>query len=144
MTDIRAMTIDDYPCVIGLWRETEFMLLREADSRDSIGRYLERNPGLSFVAFEEGRLVGAVLAGTDGRRGYLQHLSVAADKRGCGLGRELVKRVTDALYKQGIVKTHLFVQEGNDQARAFYDRLGWSRRNDVKMFSYNAGSNPEI
>ena len=70
------MDISDYQQVISLWSETEGMQLREADSEENIGKYLERNPNLSFVALEGEQIVGAILVGTDGRRGYIQHLSL--------------------------------------------------------------------
>ncbi|TBT52160.1 GNAT family N-acetyltransferase, partial [Vibrio parahaemolyticus] len=63
---IREMDISDYPQVIELWSETEVMLLRDADSRENIGKYLERNPNLSFVALDSDNVVGAILVGTDG------------------------------------------------------------------------------
>ncbi len=77
--EIREMVISDYDAVIALWCQTEGMSIRDADSKESISRYLERNPGLSFVVGNENEneIVGAVLVGTDGRRGYLQHLAVS-------------------------------------------------------------------
>ena len=76
---IRVMTPADYDAVSGLLRATEGVVLRAADSRAATARYLERNPGLSFVCCDAGGVVGCVFAGHDGRRGYLQHLAVHAD-----------------------------------------------------------------
>ncbi len=73
---IREMHISDYSQVIGLWSTTEAMLLRDADSKENIGKYLKRNPNLSFVALDGDKIIGAILVGTDGRRGYVQHLAV--------------------------------------------------------------------
>ncbi|HCG5126764.1 TPA: GNAT family N-acetyltransferase, partial [Vibrio parahaemolyticus] len=103
------MDISDYPQVIELWSETEAMLLRDADSRENIGKYLERNPNLSFVALDSDNVVGAILVGTDGRRGYVQHLAVNSNCRGQGIGAALILRAVDALSEIGIAKTHLFV-----------------------------------
>ncbi|GAL25975.1 acetyltransferase [Vibrio variabilis] len=72
----REMQVADYDAVMALWQETEHMLIREADSRENVTSYLDKNPNMSFVAIVHGKIVGAVLAGTDGRRGYLQHLAV--------------------------------------------------------------------
>ena len=73
---IREMTMDDYDAVFALWKSTPGMCLREVDDRVGVERYLLRNPGLSFAAKEDGKLVGGVMSGYDGRRGHLQHLVV--------------------------------------------------------------------
>jgi ribosomal protein S18 acetylase RimI-like enzyme len=125
----------DYDEVLALWSSTEGLTLREADSREAISRYLARNPGLSFVARDEGALIGAVLTGTDGRRGYLQHLAVARSHRGRGLGRSLAERAVEALRVLGITKCHLMVRQENAQARAFWARLGWNERADIMLMS---------
>ncbi len=104
---IREMDISDYPQVIELWSETEAMLLRDADSREKIGKYLERNPNLSFVALDRNNVVGAILVGTDGRRGYVQHLAVNSSCRGQGIGAALISSAVDALSEIGIAK-HTF------------------------------------
>jgi ribosomal protein S18 acetylase RimI-like enzyme len=104
---------------LALWRTTEGLTLREADSRDGILRYLAHNPGLSFVAKEQDVLVGAVLAGTDGRRGHLQHVPVARTHRGQGIGRILAKRVIDAFAAMGVLKVHLMVRRENAEAARF-------------------------
>ena len=144
MLQIRTMDIDDYNHVIELWYQTENLRMRDSDSRENIGRYLQHNPGLSFVAFNHDKLVGAILVGTDGRRGYVQHLSVDKQCRGQGVGRQLIAHAVDALAKVGIDKTHLFVFNGNKSAQAFYDRLGWEPRDDVRMFSFNSSDNENI
>lgn len=138
MVEIGQFQPTDYDEVIVLWRATEGLTLREADSRAAITRYLERNPGLSFIARDAGRLVGVVLAGTDGRRGYLQHLAVAPAYRRQGLGRALAQRVIAALGAAGIAKCHLFVRVDNQDARAFWLRLGWTLRDDVTLMSLAA------
>lgn len=140
----RAMTIEDYDQVIGLWQVTESMCIRSVDSRQSISRYLEQNAGLSFVAVHQERIVGAVLVGTDGRRGYLQHLAVAETCRGEGIGKKLVRLAIAALSKIGIDKTHLFVLNENKKAQAFYEDSGWFARDEVRMFSFNASDNSDV
>jgi ribosomal protein S18 acetylase RimI-like enzyme len=140
MAEISLFRPTDYDEVIVLWRTAEGLTLREVDSRAAISQYLERNPGLSFIARDTGRLVGAVLAGTDGRRGYLQHLAVVPAYRRQGLGRALVQRVIMALRSAGITKCHLFVRVDNEAARAFWLRLGWTLRDDVTLMSFADGS----
>lgn len=80
--------------------------------------------------------MGAVLAGTDGRRGYLQHLAVASTHRGRGLGRALVERVIEALGAVGIAKCHLMVRRDHEPALAFWRHLGWTDRDDVALMSH--------
>lgn len=144
MTNITEMTIVDYPQIIELWASTEGLTLRDADSKSNIDSYLKRNPGLSFVAKEQGQIVAAVLAGTDGRRGYLQHLCVAKAQRSKGVGQTLVNRVIEALQLINISKTHLFVHNTNDYAQEFYQKSGWVARDEVCMFSFNSLDNREI
>ena len=126
----------DYDEVMALWCATEGLTLRDADSREAIVRYLERNPSLSFVARDAGHLVGAVLSGTDGRRGYLQHLAVAPSHRGRGVGRALAERAVEALRALGVAKYHLMVRQENAAARAFWAHLGWQDRADVVLMSH--------
>jgi N-acetylglutamate synthase len=135
MVEIVPFLPADYDEVMALWSSTEGLTLREADSRDAIERYLARNPCLSFIAREEGQLVGAVLAGTDGRRGYLQHLAVAPSHRSQGLGRALAERAVAALRAVGIAKCHLMVRQENAEARAFWEHVGWSERADITLMS---------
>jgi N-acetylglutamate synthase len=126
----------DYEQVMALWQSTEGITLREVDSRDAILAYLARNPGLSFVAREKSEIVGAVLAGTDGRRGYLQHLAVAPAYRGRGLGRALAERVIEGLSTAGIAKCHLMVRRENEPAKSFWEHLGWTARDDIAVMSH--------
>ena len=91
---IREMTMADYDGVMELLRASEGVVIRGADSREGVARYQARNPGFSFVAVDGGAVVGCVLGGHDGRRGYLNHLAVAAVCRGRGIGRALVERVS--------------------------------------------------
>ncbi|WP_390520930.1 GNAT family N-acetyltransferase [Vibrio fortis] len=134
------MDISDYQQVMNLWSETEGMQLREADSEENIGKYLERNPNLSFVALQGEQIVGAILVGTDGRRGYIQHLAVSKACRGKGLGAKLISNAVDALSSIGIAKTHLFVINDNLNAQAFYENIGWHPRDEIRMFSFNASN----
>jgi ribosomal protein S18 acetylase RimI-like enzyme len=126
----------DYEQVMALWQATEGITLREADSREAILAYVARNPGLSFVARDGDVLAGAVLAGTDGRRGYLQHLAVAASYRGRGVGRALAERVVEALSAAGIAKCHLMVRQENERAKRFWEHLGWTMREDISLMSH--------
>lgn len=144
MVTIRQMDIADYDAVMELWERTEGMSLKTADTRASIASYLARNPTLSFVAEHGHVIVGAVLVGTDGRRGYLQHLAVSAHYRGQKLGRRLVEHVIQSLANLGICKTHLFVCNDNHNAQKFYEKLGWFPRDEVRMYSFNSSSDSNV
>ena len=135
MASIQTFSIDDYNEVLALWQATPGVGLSDADSRAGVAAYLARNQGLSFVARVEGRLVGAVLCGTDGRRGYLHHLAVHPDFRRQGIGQALAERCLAELKAQGINKCHLFVFAGNADGRAFWERTGWKQRTDLEIMS---------
>ncbi|KJY70144.1 GCN5 family acetyltransferase [Vibrio coralliilyticus] len=144
MVTIRPMAIEDYDAVIRLWLQTEGISVRDADSRENIALYLDRNPDLSFVAISEGNIIGAVLVGTDGRRGYLQHLAVLPQFRGQRIGYQLISQSINALANIGIPKTHLFVYDDNLNAQKFYEKLGWFPRDNIRMYSYNSSSNSNV
>jgi N-acetylglutamate synthase len=138
-TLIQEMTIQDYDAVRALWQESEGLKLSEVDSKSSIVRFLERNPGLSFVAYDNKQLVGAVLCGHDGRRGYIDQLAVRESHRRQGIGKALVARCLYNLMRIGIHKWHLFVLEDNREALAFWKKLGWAERVElVTMSQYQA------
>jgi ribosomal protein S18 acetylase RimI-like enzyme len=129
------MTLKDYDEIRGLWQESEGIELSGADSRESLERFLERNPGLSLVARIQGKLVGAVLCGHDGRRGYIDHLAVKKEFRLQGIARSLVSRCLYNLMQLGIHKWHLFVQQDNAPAIEFWRRLGWAERVELVTMS---------
>jgi len=131
---IRTMTPRDYATVNKLWRATPGMGLHAADdSRASILRFLRCNLRMSFVAFDGVQLVGAILAGHDGRRGSLHHLAVAPAYRKLGLGRELVARCLAALAKQRIPKCNIFVYRDNTSGQTFWLHTGWKTRDDLTL-----------
>lgn len=142
MVEIEPLTPAELTPVLRLWASTEGLTLREADSPEALGRYLGRNPGLSFVARTGGEIVGAVICGHDGRRGYLHHLAVHPNHRGRGTGRALAERCLAALQADGIDKCHLFVRIENDRARAFWSSIGWTDRTDIVTMSKNQSSSP--
>jgi ribosomal protein S18 acetylase RimI-like enzyme len=135
--ELRSMTIEDYDQVFALWKATEGIGLSAADERPAIAAYLQRNPGMSFVASDKDRIVGAALCGHDGRRGYLHHLAVAPSHRGKGLGRVLAAKCLAAVSGHGIGKCHLFVFAGNAAALSFWKHVGWTQRVDIVVMSRN-------
>ena len=137
---LREFAAVDIPKVLELWHATPGIVLRDVDAPEAIARYLARNPGLSFVAADGTTIVGAVLCGTDGRRGYLQHLAVAQPHRRYGLGRQLATAAVRALAHRGVDKCHLMVLADNDSAQAFWRHLGWKDRTDIRLMSYTSSS----
>ena len=130
---IAEMTAAHYDEVLYLWQQSEGVGLNESDTRECIAAYLQRNPGLSLVARSERRVVGAVLCGHDGRRGYLHHLAVAVEHRRHGLGRLLVQTCLEKLASLGIQKCNLFVYAHNDAGQQFWTNGGWVERADLKI-----------
>lgn len=135
MIEIAPFTIELYDEVLAMWRQCEGIGLSSADSRENIKGYLDRNPGMSFVATDRGRIVGAILAGHDGRRGYIHHLAVRSGCRRRGIGRTLADRCLTVLAESGIVKCHIFIFNNNIDGIAFWKSAGWTPRSDIQVIS---------
>lgn len=130
--EIIPMTIDDYDEVACLWENAEGVGLHEfEDSREGIALYLDRNPGMSFVARQNGTIIAAVLCGHDGRRGSINHLAVNPEYRGQGTGRALVTRCLSELQEAGIRKCNIVVFQENISGLEFWRRLDWKEREDL-------------
>lgn len=134
---IREYTIDRYHEVLELIKCTPGVSLRDADSQEATARYLARNPGLSFIAEEDGRVIGCAMCGHDGRRGYLQHVMVAPTHRGQGVANQLIERCLSNLEQLGIYKTHIDVFVTNELGNQYWQRRGWQKRNDIYRYSMN-------
>ncbi len=120
------MTAADIPAARALWADAEGIEIAEGDSPEQLVHFLERNPDLSTVAVApDGKLVGAVLCGHDGRRGWAYHLAVRSDRRGQGVGRAIMQRSLARLKGQGIERALLFVAADNEPGRRFWLREGW-------------------
>ena len=139
--EIRELVPDDYDGLIALWTASDGVTLRDADQRTPLTAYLVRQRGLSFVAVDNGTIVGSTLCGTDGRRGYLQHVAVATSHRRRGIATALVERSITALSERGIDKCHLMVLADNVGAQAFWARIGWKERSEIRLMSYTRPDN---
>ncbi len=135
--DYLEMTPDDYEDAIRLWRSCKGIGLSTADEKDQIVVFLKRNPGLCFVARDGESLIGTVLCGHDGRRGYLYHMAVDPDYRERGIGRTLMYKALEGLKENGIQKCHIFVYGENRDGLLFWEKTGWVLRDELTILSQN-------
>ena len=132
----------DLAAALELWTEAEGLTLRAVDSLADLERFLERNLGLSWIARSGDHVIGAVLCGHDGRRGYIHHLAVGSAHRNRGVGRELARHALEGLGRAGITKCHLFVRRDNEPARRFWLHLNWEPREDIWILSHVPSGDP--
>ena len=126
------MTINDYERVYALWMRTPNMGLNDLDdSKEGIAKYLMRNPDTCFVAEKNGNIIGVILSGHDGRRGYIHHAAVAESEQRNGVGTALTDAAMFALEREGIAKAALVVFEKNEKGNAFWEKYGFTKRNDL-------------
>lgn len=117
---ISTMTVNDYEELSQLWQNTPGMGLDEIDdSKEGIVKYLNRNPNTCFVAREGEKLIGGVLGGHDGRRGYIYHLAVAIEVRDHRVGTALLEHVLEVLRAEGITRVALLAYEDNELGNTF-------------------------
>ncbi len=132
--EIRQVTIDDYEAIYALWNSTEQSrraLNPVDDSREGIGKYLKRNPNTCFAAVRDGRIIGVILTGHDGRRGIIHHMCVHPDCRRMGIAARLVSEAEKALKEEGIQKVFGLVFVDNEDANAFWEKQGYSLRTNL-------------
>ena len=121
-----------YDEIYSLWMSCKNMGFNNVDdSREGIRRLVRKNPHTCYVAEEDGRIVGTVLAGNDGRRGYVYHLCVSEEHRRKGIAKALMDAMLEGMREEGISKVALVVFAYNDAANAFYDHIGFAKRNDL-------------
>jgi len=134
---IREMKIEDYDNVFALWKTIKGFGIRSVDdSKEGIERFLKWNPGLSVVAEEEGKIVGAILCGSDGRRGCLYHVCVHKDYRRQGIGKTMVIWCMEKLKELQINKVSLIAFTQNDVGNAFWKEIGWTKRDDLNYYDF--------
>ena len=129
---IRLMTRDDYEAVYQLWLSCPGVALNTTDdSPEGIGKFLDRNPTSCFVAEADGKVVGVIMGGHDGRRGYIHHAAVAPDARRQGIASGLTAAVEEALKAEGIVKVNLVAFRRNEEGNAFWEQQDYTLREDL-------------
>ena len=134
---IRAMTLEDYENVHALWMKIKGFAIRSIDdSKEGVERFLNSNPGISVVAEEDGKIVGAILCGHDGRRGCMYHVCVDPEYRLKGIGKSMVVFAMEALRKEKINKVSLIAFTKNDVGNAFWKEIGWTGRKDLNYYDF--------
>ncbi|MBM6947742.1 GNAT family N-acetyltransferase [Mordavella massiliensis] len=134
---IREMTMEDYEQVYRLWKKIRGFGIRSIDdSREGVERFLKRNPTTSVVAEEDGRIVGSILCGHDGRRGCLYHVCVDETHRRRGIGKAMVVKAMEALKAEKINKVCLIAFTKNDIGNAFWNTIGWTEREDLNYYDF--------
>lgn len=134
---IREMTLEDYDGVYKLWMSIQGFGIRSIDdSREGVARFLKRNPTTSVVAEQNGRIVGSILCGHDGRTGFFYHVCVAKDYRQHGVGHRMAHFAMRALQAEGVNKVSLIAFKSNDVGNAFWRNVGWTERSDVNYYDF--------
>ena len=134
---IRIMTMDDYEEVYKLWKKIHGFGIRSIDdSREGIERFIKRNPTTSIVAELDGKIVGSILCGHDGRRGCFYHVCVDENYRRRGIGKAMVVHAMEELRKEKINKVSLIAFTKNDIGNAFWNQIGWTKREDLNYYDF--------
>lgn len=134
---IRAMTIEDYDQVYQMWMQIKGFGIRSIDdSREGIERFLRRNPTTSVVAEWDGKIVGGILCGHDGRRGCFYHVCVLPQYRRHGIGKKMVVYAMEALKAEAINNVTLIAFTKNDVGNAFWNTIGWNKREDLNYYDF--------
>ena len=135
---VRTMTAEDYEGLRALWMSIRGFAIRSIDdSREGVERFLMRNPSTSVVAVgDDGTIIGGILCGHDGRRGCLYHVCVREDCRRKGIGKAMVVHCMNALRAEEINKVSLIAFTANDVGNAFWNQIGWTRREDLNYYDF--------
>lgn len=135
--EIRIMQPSDYDGVKSLWMTIKGFAIRSIDdSREGVEKFIRRNPSTSAVAVENGEIVGAILCGHDGRRACFYHVCVMEKYRRHGIGKKMASFCMEALKEEGINKVSLIAFTQNDIGNAFWNKVGWTRREDLNYYDF--------
>ncbi len=133
--EIREMKIEDYEKVYELWMSIQGFAIRSVDdSRDGVERFIRRNPTTSMVASMDGKIIGAILCGHDGRSACFYHVCVHENYRKHGIGQEMVKKCLEALKAEKISKVNLLAFKENEVGNNFWKGLDWKLREDINYY----------
>ena len=132
---IENFSMELYEDIIKLWRKTG-IIVGSTDTREELERMLKRNPKLFLIGKENETVIGVVMGGFDGRRGYVHHLAVDPDYQKKRYGKMLIDELSERFRQMGVHKVHLFIEKENKNVVDFYRNLGWEVRNDLIMMSF--------
>jgi len=132
---IRTMAVTDIPASIELWKNTKGLAIRGSDNIRDLSEHVKMNCKHNFIAVSDDQLVGTVLGGFDGRRGYIYHLAVHEDYRKQKIGKELMERCFQSFKEIHVTKCHMMVLRDNTEAQEFYAKIGCELRNEILVFS---------
>jgi ribosomal protein S18 acetylase RimI-like enzyme len=136
------MVPGDYDKVYALWKSIKGFGLRKIDdTKEGVEFFLKRNPTTSVVAERDGKIVGAILCGHDGRCGYMYHVCVEEPYRRHGIGKEMVVYCMRALKAEHINKIALIAFTSNDGGNAFWHQIGWKHREDLNYYDFVLNEN---
>ena len=139
---VRVMKIDDYDKVYALWNSIHGFGIRTMDdSREEIDRFLKRNPNTSAVYEQDGKIVGAILCGHDGRRACFYHVCVSEEYRMHGIGKKMVKFCCERLKEEKINKVCLNAFVTNVVGNKFWQKMGWTLREDMNYYDFVLNEN---
>lgn len=134
---VREMTIGDYDEVYALWNSIHGFGLRSLDdSKEAIEMFIKRNPTTSAVDIEDGKIVGAILCGHDGRRACLYHVCVSEEYRLHGIGKKMVNFCCEQLKKEKINKVCLNAFVTNTVGNNFWQKMNWNLRDDMNYYDF--------
>ena len=130
---IEKMKIDDYDEIHQIWSNTNGTTLRAIDdSKEGIERFLKRNPNNNFICRIDGKIIGGILCGHDGRKGFIYHAVVKKNYRNRGIGKKLVENVIKSLKEENITKIGVLVNSDNISGNNFWKSLGFEYFDNLK------------
>jgi ribosomal protein S18 acetylase RimI-like enzyme len=130
----RICFLEDYPAVLVCGRRQARSVGR-SDKPDEIAKKLKHDPDLFLVAERDGRIVGSVLGGFDGRRGMVYHLAVAQSERRLGIGEGLMTELENRLRQKGCIRSYLLVTQDNKDAIRFYEKRDWEQMDTLYAYA---------
>ncbi|MFX0025705.1 MAG: GNAT family N-acetyltransferase [Candidatus Hermodarchaeota archaeon] len=132
---IENFSLQFYEDVVDIWKKTGISIT-SSDTKEGINIMLNKNPDLCLIAKIDEKVIGVVMGGFDGRRGYVHHLAIDPEYQKKGYGRLLMDELIERLKKKRIHKVHLFIEKHNEDVIAFYNKLDWEIRKDLVMMSF--------
>lgn len=133
---IKSVQSQDVKEMLILWDSIENIDLNEVDdTEEKINEFVKRNSNLSYCIYVEGKMVACIIAGHDGRRGNIYHLSVHKDFRRQGLAKSLLEKVYYEFKRQAIHKINITVLEDAEDAKRFWNHINWKLRSDILMYT---------